>query len=119
MRFVVAKKDGIKCHGCEAEIMRGEDMVMTIFITPGFKKVLTYHTQCYIPWYTAMFNRKWSEWKNGTGHIERPRLCRPPTYNEPTKEQYLNRLRAGLSYHRKLGHITKVKILEGKITKLI
>ena len=119
MKFIIAKKDGIKCNACEAEIMRGENMVLTFFKTPSFKKVLTYHVPCYMPWYQAMFNRKYSEWKSGTGNTERPKRGRPPIYTDPTKEQKLNTLRANLCYHKKLGHITKVKILEGKITKLI
>ena len=119
MKFQVAKHDGLRCRGCPAEIMRGEEMVVTAYGKNGYRLILTYHVACYIPWYTDMYNRKWSEWKHGTGYIERPALGRKPTYTEPSKEQYLNRLRSALSYHKAKGHNTKVGILEAKIAKVV
>ncbi len=121
MKFMVAKKDGIKCYGCTATIQRGEDMVMNfIKRNTGAPTVLTYHVSCYIPWVTDMFNSKWSDWKNGDGNNPPPpRRGRPVKYKEATVEIKLNRLRALRTYHKKLGHTTKVERLDKKIGSLI
>lgn len=122
MKFLIAKKDGIKCRGCSGYINRGDEMVQT-FIPTSVVKIfipLCYHTICYIPWYSDMFNRKWSEWRNGAGsNSPPPKRGRPVKYTEPTKDIMLNRLRASLCYHKKLGHTTRVKIFQEKIRKII
>jgi len=119
MKFVVAKSNNIECAGCPNFIMRGDDMVQTFVNTPTYKRVFSYHVTCYIPWFTAMFNQKWSDWKHGAGAFQRPRLGRPPTYIDPTKKQILNNLHSSLSYHKKLGHDIRVHVIEGKIDKVL
>ena len=120
MKFTIAKKDGIKCKGCPGYIERGEEIVQNFIQTSTHPIVLSYHLNCYIPWYTDMFNRKWSNWKNGTGSNPPPiKRGRPVKYTEATKDIKLNRLRALMSYHKKLGHEVRVKILQEKIKKLL
>lgn len=121
MRFVIAKKNNIRCFGCEAEIMRGEEMVLTFYRRPGIARpgMLTFHAGCHLGWYEEKYNRKWIEWRNGTGCVLRPKLGRPPACDHPTKEQYLNRLRAARSYHRRQGHTDKAGIFDTMISKLL
>ena len=120
MRFLIMKNDGVQCGACETELMRGEEAVQTfIQNNRGYRRVITYHVTCYIPWYTEMFNRKWSEWKHGTGRVERPNRGRKPTYLEPTKEQVINRLRSAITYHKSKGHNIKVGILQTKLKGVI
>lgn len=126
MIFQIAKKDGIKCcrQGCTATIQRNEEMVLS-FIRKGDEgksvTVLTYHLGCYIPWYTNMFNEKWANWHNNSGVNKNPRPRRgtPPKILEPSKADLLNRLRSNLSYHKHLGHLTKVSQIENKISNLL
>ncbi len=120
MRFLVAKKDNIKCFGCPATIQRGEDMVINfVRRNNGAPTVLTYHVLCFIPWITDMFNKKWSEWNTGDGNSPLlPKRGRPIKYKEATREIKLNRLRALRTYHKKLGHSTKVEKLDNKITSI-
>lgn len=118
MKFSIAKKDGIKCKGCPGYIDRGDEMVQTFFPTsiPGVSVPLCYHVICYIPWFTDMFNRKWSDWKNGVGNNPPPpKRGRPVKYQEATEAIKLNRLRASMCYHKKLGHTIRVKIFQEKI----
>jgi len=120
MKFLIAKKDGIKCRGCPGFIERGDEMVQTFMPMKGILIPLCYHVQCYIPWYTGMFNRKWNEWKKGEGSNPPPlKRGRPVKYQRPTREIMLNRLRALLSYHRRLGHEARVKMLEDKVGKVL
>lgn len=118
MKFQVVKHDCL-CKACNTLIFRGEDMVVTAFHRQNFKLVLTYHLNCYLPWYTNMFNQKWQEWKMGTGRIERKKLGRKPTYEEPNKEQVVNRLRSNISYHKSAGHSIKVGELQAQLKRLL
>ncbi len=120
MKFIIAKKDGIQCRGCKGYIDRGEEVVQTFIPTSNYPVVLSYHTDCYIPWFTDMFNRKWSEWKNGTGgNPLPPKRGRPIKHQEATKDIQLNRLRALRTYHKKLEHGRRVTMIQGKIDKLV
>jgi hypothetical protein len=122
MKFFVAKKDGMKCQGCSAEIMRGDDVFVSFKLVGNTKKaaLFMYHTQCYIPWYTDMFNRKWSAWKNGDGNTVRPHRGRPVKYTDPTKEQQIRRLTALLSYHKGIpGHEYRVEKIKKSIKDLM
>lgn len=119
MKFMVARKDGIKCQGCPGFIERGDEMVMSFIKEQGNTHILCWHLRCYIPWFIDMFNRKWSEWKNGIGNSPLPpKRGRPVKYTEPTTDILLNRLRASMCYHKKLGHDIRVKILQGKIQRI-
>lgn len=120
MRFMVAKKDNIKCFGCPATIQRGEDMVLNfIKRTDNAPTVLTYHITCFIPWVTDVFNRKWSDWKTGEGNNPPlPKRGRPIEITDPNERQLLNRLRALRTYHKKLEHITKVERINNMIAKI-
>jgi len=119
MKFLIAKNDDIRCFGCDATIMRGQDMVLTFGLYGKFKKAFTYHTTCYITWYTRMFNQKWYIWKHGVGNTVRVRRGTPVKITEPTTDDLLNRLRSNLSYHKKLGHTAQVASIETKICKLL
>ena len=119
MKFLIAKNDGIRCHGCEAEIMRGEEMVLTFMNKPGFKRTFCFHTACYIPWFTGMFNQKWYEWKNGDGSNQRPKRGRPVVNKKPTRGERVNRLKTLLNYHKRLGHDTKVLDIQKSLDKLL
>lgn len=119
MKFLIAKKDNIRCHACEAEIMRGDSMVLSFMNKPNFKRTFCFHTECYIPWYTEMFNNKWSEWKSGDGSTQRPKRGRPIVNKEPTIGEQVNRLKTLLNYHKRLGHDTKVLDIQKSLDKLL
>ena len=120
MKFVIAKHDGIHCSGCTADIQRGDEMVLNFMDKPGYKKMLSYHVQCYVPWFTDMFNRKWSIWHNQAGTTKNPRIHRgrPVEKLEADKNTLLNRLRANRTYHEKLGHTESVKRLNKQIDRV-
>jgi len=120
MKFLIAKKDGTKCNGCPGFIERGDEMILNFVNKPGFKKVLCYHVLCYIPWYTQMFSNKWNDWKKGAGNNPKPpKMGRPIIHQNASRDILLNRLRANLCYHKKHNHDNKVKIIEGKIGKVL
>ena len=119
MKFLIAKKDEIKCCGCPGTIQRGEEMVVTFVNTPGFKRTLIYHVACYIPWYTDMFNRKWAYWHHNAGNIERPKRGRPVTVITPTQAQERNKLLTLLNYHTHLGHVGKMADIQKRLDKLV
>jgi hypothetical protein len=82
----------------------------------NFKRVMSFHAQCYIPWVTDWFNTKWAAWKDGEGKSYRPKLKgRPPVLDNPTKEQMLARLYVAKSYHNKVGHPIKVEQIQRQI----
>ena len=121
MKFTIAKKDGIKCRGCPGYIQRGDEMYQTFIPTsvPGVSIPLSYHVDCYIPWLTNKYNRDWSDWKLGAGNNPPPpKLGRPVKYQEATAEIKLNRLRALRTYHKKLGHEVRLRIIQRKIDNI-
>ena len=120
MKFMVAKNDNIKCSGCTATIQRGDEMVLTFIRTNNYKKTLNYHTVCYIPWYTDMFNRKWSIWHDTAGTTKNPRCHRgrPIKIKEPSQRIQLNRLMANRTYHAKRGHTVAVERMNKAIERI-
>ena len=119
MKFIIAKKDGIECRGCQGFIQRGDEMVQNFIPTSNHSIVLSYHVGCYIPWYTDMFNRKWRAWKAGIGSNPLPpKRGRPIIHLRASKKIKINRLRALRTYHRKLGHRIKVKMIQNELGKL-
>jgi hypothetical protein len=120
MKFLVARKDGIKCSGCPGYIERGDEMVQNFYKKGKNITVLCFHVVCYMNWFTDMFNRKWADWKNGVGNIPPPpKRGRPVIYNQPDLHTKLNRLRSSLSYHKKLGHEVRVEMIQGKIKRVL
>ena len=119
MKFLIAKKDGIQCSGCQGEIMREEEMILTFINKPDFKRTFCFHTKCYIPWYTNMFNEKWSRWRNGEGNTQRPKRGRPIINKNPNRGEKVNRLRTLLNYHKKLEHKTKTLDIQKSLDKLL
>jgi hypothetical protein len=117
MHFVVAKND-VKCAWCQSFILRNEDMVQNFQKgSNGFCRVISFHTGCYIPWHTDMFNQKWANWKHTAGNTQRSKMGRPITAVQ-TKERKIHNLQALISHHKKAGNTIKVKILEGKLATL-
>lgn len=119
MKFLKAKNENTVCLRCGTIVLKNEEMIITFMDKPGYKRMFFFHVQCYIPWYTDMFNRKWTEWKYGSGsNKDYPKMGRPVKYQEATKEIKVNRLRALRTYHRKLGHEAKVQNLQKRLDRL-
>jgi hypothetical protein len=118
MKFQVSKHDTNQCKACGGYILRGKDMVLTFMNKPEYAVTLCYHTECYIPWYTAMFNQKWNDWKHGSGATRRPHVGHPVVIQNASRAVILNRLRATRTYHTKTGNIAKVEAINQQIDQI-
>lgn len=104
MKFYVAKNDGVICHYCDSEILRGEDAVIVFVNTPTFHKKIILHAGCYLDWSRDSFIRKWNSWKADKGAVKRPKRGRPRKKDNPDPKKLRNRIKTLINYHKKKGH---------------